>query len=453
MLVENGVPSDKVLVKYTGIKKEFYNYDKDNIAKNIFSDDVLYYGDSAKERGFDIIFQLARKMPELKFKVLLRWEKENCRFELEEIKKLKNVIVWSYPYKEDLKQIILKSKLVVLPFRWMGMRPPISLVESMLSGKCVITSPMGGNEEIIDNGNNGIMINFNDLEGIVNKIHCLLRNTDQREEIGKKARETMKEKFSLSEYDRIFEYYQYIKSDYYEKRMFDNIGGKFISNKEANVLLKLLQPQDSDNILDVGTGSGRFARTIVKTSGARVTGLDPDEKILKEGEKLNNIYLSNEEKERYNCVFGDGHNIPFEDGKFDKVFCFRVLKYYKNPWQGINELIRILKPDGILVLEIISDQSWESLIRPFQKSGRKQYISFWEEHMRPFNPKEVKKYLLNKNVAIIEEKSLHKIPPLVYTKLKNKHTNYLLNALDKVLLITTSKYLFSKSIVLKCKKL
>lgn len=450
VLIQNGTPGDRILIKHTGLKKEFYNYQNIN---NIADSDISYFGDSFKERGFDIIFQLAKKMPELKFKVLIRWTKKDCQIELEEMKKLPNVTVWHHPYAEDLKTILSKSKLIILPFRWMGMRPPISLLEAMLLGKCVITSPLGGNEEIIENGNNGIIIDFNNLESVIAKIDSLLKDNDLRATIGKKAKETITKKFTVSEYDKIFQYYLYnAENIHYEKRMFGNIGGSLVSAKEIELLLNLLQPEKNEQILDVGTGSGRFARAIIKHSDASVTGLDPDEKILVEGKNLGTIYLSPEEKIKYTTILGNGHNLPFENNQFDKVFCFRALKYYQNPWRGIDELIRVLKPGGTLVLEIISEHSWESLVRPWQKSSDRQYVYFWEKNISPFNPREVTKYLLDRNMTILEEKALHKIPPLIYTKLNSNLANCLLNLLDKLLLMTTPKYLFSKSIILKCKK-
>ena len=450
-LIQLGVSPDKILVIHIGLKDSFLDKKQ---ARQEYEYDIFYYGDANNERGFDILYNLAKMSPNLKFKLLIRWEKEE-RKSLDELQKLNNVSVdYSCPEESILKQIILKSKLVFLPYRWMGVLPPITLLETMALGKCVLTSNLLGDNELILDNNNVVLINPNSpTEDIKKKIELLLNNPEIIEKIGQEANKIIVKLFSSSEYDKIFLFYEMIAGNFYEWRMFHNIGGAFISKKENDTLLKLLQLQDNDNILDVGTGSGRFARVIVKTSKARVTGIDPDEKILAEGKKLRNIFLSAEENSRYKCVFGDGHNIPFDNNKFDKVFCFRVLKYYKDPWQGIDELIRVLKPRGILVLEIISNRSWESFVRPLQKSSKSRYINFWEKHMIPFNSEEVKKYLLNKNMTILKEAPLHKIPPLAYTKLKSKYANCLLNAIDKVLLIITPKYLFSKSIVLKCKKL
>src|SRR3989338_1867211 len=156
-LIEKGALPEKMLVRYTGLKNKFLKINRNNLKEN---NEIIYFGDSTRERGFDIFCKLAKKLPNLKFKVLIRWQGENCKDDMNQMKKLKNVTIWHYPYTESLEKILLKSKLIILPFRYMGMRPPISLFESMALGKCVITSDIGGNDELIKQGKNGFIYNF-----------------------------------------------------------------------------------------------------------------------------------------------------------------------------------------------------------------------------------------------------------------------------------------------------
>jgi len=202
-LIRNGIPSYKTLVVRIGLNEKFLA-EMESLSPDT---DILYFGDSSRERGFDIIFQLAQKLPQLKFKILLRWEERNCSNELENMKKMPNVTILYYPYSESLEQIISRSKLVILPYRWMAVRPPLTLVESMALGKCVITSSMEGNEEIIRNEYNGLIVNFNKLEDVVSKITFLIENDQVREDLGQKARETIRQMYSSEEYHKILNYY------------------------------------------------------------------------------------------------------------------------------------------------------------------------------------------------------------------------------------------------------
>ncbi|KKS96083.1 MAG: group 1 glycosyl transferase [Candidatus Gottesmanbacteria bacterium GW2011_GWA2_43_14] len=448
--VEKGALPEKIFVRYTGIKDKFLVQNKLNSTED---NDVLFFGDSSKERGFDIVCKLAKKMPKVKFKVLLRWQAKNCHIELEKIKNLKNTTIWYYPYKKNLEEILSNTKLIILPFRYMGMRPPISLLEAMALSKCVITSTMGGNKEFINNNKNGFVMNISKISNIEKKILFLLKNQNVRKKIGDAANRTIRNLYSKNEYKKIADYYTYIKEDFYERRMFDSIGGHHISHKEINLVLRLLNPKEKSVILEVGTGSGRFARAIVKSSSARVVGVDPDRKILREGKILKRIFLSREDKDRYTCVIGDGHALPFGNNTFDKVLCFRVIKYYKDPWKGIDELIRVLKPGGEMVLEITSNLSWESIVNPLLSFfiKRKQFHHFWEKKMINFNSISVKKYFMVRNMKITHEVFLHKMPPALYSKLNNPIINNILDAFESVLQYTP-KRLFSKSIILRYKK-
>lgn len=448
-LIEFGVPKEKIIVTYLGLRDSFI---KEIEHQQNYEYDIFYYGDISKERGFDLLCRLAQAAPGWRFKFLIRWDKEKFN----EISKLDNISChFSLVNEEELRQMVLKSKIVILPFRRMGVQPPVSLLEVMALGKCVLTTLLPGNLHFLKDEENAILVSDeSSVDKILKKLEFLLNNLGAIEQIGRKARETILRYYTLSEYQKVFLVYKIISQNFYEWRMFGNAGGDFISRKEIDILLNLLQPESGDNVLDVGTGSGRFARTIVKNSDAKIIGLDPDKKILQEGEILSKVYLSENQKARYHTVLGDGQNIKFDDNTFDKVFSFRALKYYSNPYKGASELCRVLRKGGILVLEITNTQSWESIVKHFlPKLTNSPHTHFWEKNMGYFNPGHIKEYLLGKGMIIIDEKPLHKIPPFLYSKFKNQHINCLLDMLDKILLKITPKYLFSKSIVLKCKKL
>lgn len=207
-LIEIGVDKSKIVIVRIGLDEKYLKpYQK--IKENI---DVLYFGDSNRDRGFDHIVSVAKKLKELQFKILIRYQENNCKRELELAKKLPNVTVLFYPYQESLNSIIIHSKLVVLPFRWMLIRPPISLLESMALGKCVITTAMPGNEEIVQNNINGFIMEFTHFDRVVSKINSLIINPRSRNQIGKYAKNTIKIIYSESEYDKIIDHYVFKKS-------------------------------------------------------------------------------------------------------------------------------------------------------------------------------------------------------------------------------------------------
>lgn len=51
-------------------------------------------------------------------------------------------------------------------------------------------------------------------------------------------------------------------------------------------------------------------------------------------------------------IVGDAHNIPFEDNSFDTVICNAVLEHVHAPEQVVEEMYRVLKPDGLMYAEV-----------------------------------------------------------------------------------------------------
>jgi SAM-dependent methyltransferase len=49
-------------------------------------------------------------------------------------------------------------------------------------------------------------------------------------------------------------------------------------------------------------------------------------------------------------VVGDGEHLPFASDSFDLIFCTQVLGYIRRPEQVIEEIHRVLKPGGMLLL-------------------------------------------------------------------------------------------------------
>jgi hypothetical protein len=50
-------------------------------------------------------------------------------------------------------------------------------------------------------------------------------------------------------------------------------------------------------------------------------------------------------------VFGDGHTLPFIDSSFDVVFSQAVFEHMRDPFLGAREILRILKPGGLVYVE------------------------------------------------------------------------------------------------------
>jgi len=155
-LVGLGVTQNKIKTRLLGLDKKFI-LQQTNPEKNY---DLLFFGDAKIDRGFPDIVKIANDLPDFKILILLRWVENDCLQSLKELRELKNVQIKYYPYPKDLKYYISISSMVVLPFRFMGVRPPLSIIESMAAGKVVISSDMHGNEDLIQHAHNGYIFSI-----------------------------------------------------------------------------------------------------------------------------------------------------------------------------------------------------------------------------------------------------------------------------------------------------
>ena len=153
--------------------------------------------------------------------------------------------------------------------------------------------------------------------------------------------------------------------DYLENRINDNrkISSKlteFKKNKQKLIQDKLKYTVPNNHYIKP------YEIGINETESANEWGEDSDiSKLIKENNLILNIGAGyRKDTERYfslsnvintevfnyptTDVVCDGDNLPFKDNSFDVVLSLAVLEHVKNPWIHANEMIRVLKPGGIV---------------------------------------------------------------------------------------------------------
>ena len=202
-LIKFGVNENKIKVVRIGLDQKFLKSNQ----KDEQLWDIFYFGDSNYARGFDIVVKLAQRLKKFKFLFSIRFQEKECEKEINIVKNLTNAKLSFYPQGENLHSMLSKSKIVVLPYRWMLIRPPISLLEALAAGNCVITSHLPGNSEIINNKENGILINFKQLHQVSKIIKSLVNNYEKRMKMGTEAKKTITKIYTSKEYSKIIDYY------------------------------------------------------------------------------------------------------------------------------------------------------------------------------------------------------------------------------------------------------
>ncbi len=118
----------------------------------------------------------------------------------------------------------------------------------------------------------------------------------------------------------------------------------------AETLTAYTSPTSGGEILDVACGTGIVARTVASTlkNGARVIGLDNNREMLNKASELS-------EKAGLEIDWQQGHadQLPYENDRFDYVFCQQGMQFFPEPQQVLKEMHRVLKPGGRLALNIM----------------------------------------------------------------------------------------------------
>lgn len=143
--------------------------------------------------------------------------------------------------------------------------------------------------------------------------------------------------------------------------------GELVREYEADLIHKLLQLSPGEKILDAGCGTGVFTLDFL-TQGAEVVGLDISAPMLKFAEKKAEGYS-------FSVVQGDMIYLPFKDNSFDHTVSITALEFIEDAQTAINELFRVTKPGGQVVVATLNGLSpWAERRREKTLKGQKHVL-------------------------------------------------------------------------------
>lgn len=136
-------------------------------------------------------------------------------------------------------------------------------------------------------------------------------------------------------------------------------------------LLGMLQPKAGECILEVGPGDGVHSIPIARALGSAgvLEVLDIQPKMLESLKaRADAMGIQN-----IRCSVGTAERLPYPDSAFDAAFLITVLGEIPNQSAALNELKRVLRASGRLVIgETIADPDYvspSSLARSLQQAG------------------------------------------------------------------------------------
>ena len=112
--------------------------------------------------------------------------------------------------------------------------------------------------------------------------------------------------------------------------------------------IEALDLKSDENVLEIGhANGGHIAQLLSKAENLTYYGADTSETMITEAEKINQDFI---DKGTVHFELTDGARLPFESNQFDKIFTVNTLYFWSNPSEYLNEIKRILKPNGIFAL-------------------------------------------------------------------------------------------------------
>lgn len=161
--------------------------------------------------------------------------------------------------------------------------------------------------------------------------------------------------------------------------------------------------KDCKCVLDAGTGTGRFAIYLAQR-GINVVAIDSSKEMVE---------IAQTKAEREGCqhriqfIVSDIENLPFKDKSFNGVCSIIVLIHFARRDCAVSELLRVLKPGGIAVLDVPSKLLSRAYRPLLSLIGR---TTFPDYH---YNLREIRKLFLGNSVRLVEQRAFGKLPRLI----------------------------------------
>ena len=111
-------------------------------------------------------------------------------------------------------------------------------------------------------------------------------------------------------------------------------------------------------ILEIAPGPGYLCIALAKLGPFKVTGLDISQSFVRMAS-----LSAKREGVVARFIHGSASDIPLEDGLFDLIVCRAAFKNFSEPLKALNEMHRVLKPEGrAVIIDLRKDASWEEIV-------------------------------------------------------------------------------------------
>jgi ubiquinone/menaquinone biosynthesis C-methylase UbiE len=173
-------------------------------------------------------------------------------------------------------------------------------------------------------------------------------------------------------------------------RWADNGEGEKMEGHHLDITEKTIRRMDlhsDDHILDLGCGSGWATRLLARRAGkgpqnsSEVVGVDISDEMIRQAR------VSSKEFDNVTFVVGSASQIPSEENFFDKVLSVESFYYYPDQDQALDELFRVMAPQGrlFILINLYKDNlyslQWVPKLKvPVHIRSAAEYVSLLTKH-------------------------------------------------------------------------
>lgn len=184
--------------------------------------------------------------------------------------------------------------------------------------------------------------------------------------------------------------------------------GDMALKRRAKRIVEELEFHKGDKILEVGCGNGYYLSLLNRLGlNISLTGIDNDKMALLDARR----FIGDE---KVILIFADATRLPFKESSFNKIICSEVIEHVKDDKKVLQEIHRVLKRGGIMVLSTCNISypffwdpiNWllQNIFKTHVKRGF--WSGIWNQHLRMYEKKDVEKLVKEVNFKLSVSETL-----------------------------------------------
>lgn len=159
----------------------------------------LFVGRLESLKGIMTLLKACTEIPDMDIRIAGRGPLMQEGKEFAEQENLSRVQFMGFRSGEELKQLFLNARFLVIPSECYE-NCPMVVLEAFSAGKPVIGSKIGGIPELIEHGTDGLLFEPGDAQALAEAMAALWKDPSTASEMGRQGRAKVEERFSIDKY-------------------------------------------------------------------------------------------------------------------------------------------------------------------------------------------------------------------------------------------------------------